>query len=73
MSEEKSEANVININAVPDCIDEPVKELLKPTASEVGSFFSDFVYLLTSGVHLSADKRRLENAYAVKAFEENRG
>ena len=39
MSEEKSEANVININAVPDCIDEPVKELLKPTASEVGSFF----------------------------------
>ena len=71
MSEEKSEANVININAVPDCIDEPVKELLKPTASEVGSFFSDFVYLLTSGVHLSADKRRLENAYAVKAFEEN--
>lgn len=55
MSDEKSEGNTFNINAVPSCVDEPVKALLKPSANELGGFFGDLLSLVTSRVHFSAE------------------
>ena len=39
MSDEKNNGNVFNINAVPSCIDEPVKAVLKPGANQIGTLF----------------------------------
>ena len=47
MSEDKSDGKTINLNALPSCIDEPVKEVLTPGAKEIGGFFGDLLSLAT--------------------------
>ena len=39
MSDEKNGGNTFNINAVPSCIDEPVKAVLNPGANQIGTLF----------------------------------
>ena len=43
MSDEKNNGNVFNINAVPSCIDEPVKAVLNPGANQIGTLFGDLL------------------------------
>ena len=63
MSDEKSGGNTFNINAVPSCVDEPVKALLKPSANELGGFFGDLLSLVTGRVHFSAEKQRIQQEH----------
>lgn len=57
MADEKSK------DLIAKSLDSPVKALLLPVASEVGDFFSDFLYHLTGNVHLSAEKKRAQHAH----------
>ena len=70
MSDEKSEGNTFNINAVPSCVDEPVKALLKPSANELGGFFGDLLSLVTSRVHFSAEKQRIRQEHDLQMFKD---
>ena len=56
MSEDKSDGKTINLNALPSCIDEPVKEVLTPGAKEIGGFFGDLLSLATGKIHFAAGK-----------------
>ena len=55
MSDEKNNGNVFNINAVPSCIDEPVKAVLNPGANQIGTLFGDLLSMATSKIHFTAD------------------
>ena len=64
MADEKSK------NLIAKSLDSPVKALLLPVASEVGDFFSDFLYHLTGNVHLSAEKKRAQHAHDLEMFKQ---
>ena len=44
MSDEKNSGNTFNINAVPSCIDEPVKAVLNPGANQIGTLLEIFLH-----------------------------
>lgn len=50
MSDEKSSGNTFNLNAVPSCIDEPVKAVLSPGANQIGMLFGDLLAMATSKI-----------------------
>lgn len=64
MADEKSK------DLIAKSLDSPVKALLLPVASEVGDFFSDFLYHLTGNVHLSAEKKRAQHAHDLEMFKQ---
>lgn len=70
MSDETSGGNTFNINAVPSCVDEPVKALLKPSADELGGFFGDLLSLVTGKVHFTAEKRRIQQEHNLQVFKD---
>ena len=59
MSDEKNSGNTFNINAVPSCIDEPVKAVLNPGANQIGTLLEIFFAMATSKIHFSAEKMRV--------------
>ena len=71
MSDEKSSGNTFNINAVPSCIDEPVKAVLKPGANQIGTLFGDLLAMATSKIHFSAEKMRLQQAHDLEEFKKS--
>lgn len=71
MSDEKNSGNTFNINAVPSCIDEPVKAVLKPGANQIGTLFGDLLAMATSKIHFSAEKMRLQQAHDLEAFKKS--
>lgn len=70
MSEEKSTGNTFNVNAVPSCIDEPIKAVLTPSAKEIGGFFGDLLSLVTGKLHFTAEKRRLQQEHDLQVFKD---
>ena len=73
MSDEKNNGNVFNINAVPSCIDEPVKAVLKPGANQIGTLFGDLLSMATSKIHFTAEKMRLQQAHDLDVFKKSLG
>lgn len=71
MSDEKNSGNTFNINAVPSCIDEPVKAVLNPGASQIGTLFGDLLAMATSKIHFSAEKMRLQQAHDLETFKKS--
>lgn len=71
MSDEKNSGNTFNINAVPSCIDEPVKAVLNPGANQIGTLFGDLLAMATSKIHFSAEKMRLQQAHDLEAFKKS--
>ena len=71
MSDEKNSGNTFNINAVPSCIDEPVKAVLKPGANQIGTLFGDLLAMATSKIHFSAEKMRLQQAHDLEEFKKS--
>ena len=71
MSDEKNSGNTFNINAVPSCIDEPVKAVLKPGANQIGALFGDLLAMATSKIHFSAEKMRLQQAHDLEEFKKS--
>lgn len=71
MSDEKNSGNTFNINAVPSCIDEPVKAVLNPGANQIGSLFGDLLAMATSKIHFSAEKMRLQQAHDLETFKKS--
>lgn len=72
MSDEKNSGNTFNINAVPSCIDEPVKAVLNPGANQIGTLFGDLLAMATSKIHFSAEKMRLQQAHDLEEFKKSR-
>ena len=73
MSDEKNSGNTFNINAVPSCIDEPVKAVLKPGANQIGTLFGDLLSMATSKIHFTAEKMRLQQAHDLDVFKKSLG
>lgn len=73
MSDEKNSGNTFNINAVPSCIDEPVKAVLNPGANQIGTLFGDLLAMATSKIHFSAEKMRLQQAHDLEEFKKSLG
>lgn len=71
MSDEKNSGNTFNINAVPSCIDEPVKAVLEPGANQIGTLFGDLLAMATSKIHFSAEKMRLQQAHDLEEFKKS--
>lgn len=71
MSDEKNSGNTFNINAVPSCIDEPVKAVLKPGANQIGTLFGDLLAMATIKIHFSAEKMRLQQAHDLEEFKKS--
>ena len=71
MSDEKNSGNTFNINAVPSCIDEPVKAVLNPGANQIGTLFGDLLAMATSRIHFSAEKMRLQQAHDLEEFKKS--
>lgn len=71
MSDEKNSGNTFNINAVPSCIDEPEKAVLKPGANQIGTLFGDLLAMATSKIHFSAEKMRLQQAHDLEEFKKS--
>ncbi len=71
MSDEKNSGNTFNINAVPSCIDEPVKAVLNPGANQIGTLFGDLLAMATSKIHFSAEKMRLQQAHDLEEFKKS--
>lgn len=71
MSDEKNSGNTFNINAVPSCIDEPVKAVLNPGAYQIGTLFGDLLAMATSKIHFSAEKMRLQQAHDLETFKKS--
>lgn len=71
MSDEKNSGNTFNINAVPSCIDEPVKAVLNPGANQIGTLFGDLLARATSKIHFSAEKMRLQQAHDLETFKKS--
>ena len=71
MSDEKNSGNTFNINAVPSCIDEPVKAVLNPSANQIGTLFGDLLAMATSKIHFSAEKMRLQQAHDLETFKKS--
>lgn len=70
MADKEEKPSLITIQALPSCIDEPAKSIALPVTSELGQFLSDLLYHVTGKVHLSADKKRAQNAHELKIFKE---
>ena len=73
MSDEKNNGNVFNINAVPSCIDEPVKAVLKPGANQIGTLFGDLLSMATSKIHFTAEKMLLQQAHDLDVYKKSLG
>lgn len=73
MSDEKSSGNTFNLNAVPSCIDEPVKAMLNPGANQIGTLFGDLLAMATSKIHFSAEKMRLQQTHDLEKFKKSLG
>ncbi len=73
MSDEKNSGNTFNINAVPSCIDEPVKAVLNPGANQIGTLFGDLLAMATSKIHFSAEKMRLQQTHDLEEFKKSLG
>ena len=71
MSDEKNSGNTFNINAVPSCIDEPVKAVLNPGANQIGTLFGDLLAMATSKIHFSAEKMWLQQAHDLETFKKS--
>lgn len=71
MSDEKNSGNTFNINAVPSCIDEPVKAVLNPGANQIGTLLGDLLAMATSKIHFSAEKMRLQQAHDLETFKKS--
>lgn len=71
MSDEKNSGNTFNINAVPSCIDEPVKAVLNPGANQIGTLFGDLLAMATSKIHFLAEKMRLQQAHDLETFKKS--
>ena len=71
MSDEKNSGNTFNINAVPSCIDEPVKAVLNPGASQIGTLLGDLLSMATSKIHFTAEKMRLQQAHDLETFKKS--
>ena len=71
MSDEKSSGNTFNLNAVPSCIDEPVKAMLNPGANQIGTLFGDLLSMATSKIHFTAEKMRLQQAHDLETFKKS--
>ena len=71
MSDEKNSGNTFDINAVPSCIDEPVKAVLNPGANQIGTLFGDLLAMATSKIHFSAEKMRLQQAHDLETFKKS--
>ena len=71
MSDEKNSGNTFNINAVPSCIDEPVKAVLNPGANQIGTLFGHLLAMATSKIHFSAEKMRLQQAHDLETFKKS--
>jgi hypothetical protein len=71
MSDEKNSGNTFNINAVPSCIDEPVKAVLNPGANQIGTLFGNLLAMATSKIHFSAEKMRLQQAHDLEEFKKS--
>ena len=70
MADKEEKPSLITIQALPSCIDEPAKSIALPVTSELGLFLSDLLYHVTGKIHLSADKKRAQNAHELKIFQE---
>lgn len=70
MSEEKITGNTINVNALPSCLDEPIKAVLTPSAKEIGGFFGDLLSIVTGKVHFTAEKRRIQQEHDLQVFKD---
>ena len=68
MSEEKITGNTINVNALPSCLDEPIKAVLTPSAKEIGGFFGDLLSIVTGKVHFTAEKRRIQQEHGTRCI-----
>lgn len=68
MSEEKITGNTINVNALPSCLDEPIKAVLTPSAKEIGGFFGDLLSIVTGKVHFTAEKRRIQQEHDLQVL-----
>lgn len=73
MRDEKSSGNTFNLNAVPSCIDEPVKAMLNPGANQIGTLFGDLLAMATSKIHFSAEKMRLQQTHDLEEFKKSLG
>ena len=71
MSDEKNGGNTFNINAVPSCIDEPVKAVLNPGANQIGTLLGDLLAMATGKIHFSAEKMRLQQAHDLETFKKS--
>lgn len=71
MSDEKSGGNTFNINAVPSCVDEPVKAILNPGANQIGTFLGDLLSMATSKVHFTAEKMRIQQAHDLEELKKS--
>lgn len=69
MSEEAKMGNTVNFNAVPKCVDEPVKAILNPAANQIGNLFGDLLMMATSRIHFSAEKMRIQQAHDIEEFK----
>lgn len=68
MPEKTSKESVVQ--ASPECITEPVKALLLPVTTEIGTTLGDLLYHLTGRVHLSAEKARAKYEQELETFKE---
>ena len=68
MSDEK-ESKTININPLPSCVDDTVKEALKPAAKGIGTLLGDLLSMATNGIHFKAEKARIQQEHDLEVFK----
>ena len=68
MSDEK-ESKTINISPLPSCVDDTVKEALKPAAKGIGTLLGDLLSMATNGIHFKAEKARIQQEHDLEVFK----
>lgn len=60
----------LEINAIPDSVDNAVKNLTDELTQTAGHTFSDIWYLVFGGISHAADKRRMKYAHDIKCYQQ---
>lgn len=68
MSDEK-ESKTINISPLPSCVDDTVKEALKPAAKGIGTLLGDLLSMATNSIHFRAEKARIQQEHDLEVFK----
>lgn len=71
MSEETNTGNTINLNSVPECVNEPIKAILNPAANQIGNLLGDLLTMATSKIHFSAERMRIRQAHDLEEFKKS--